>query len=122
MTLSAILVAEDDPAMRRWLVAVLAPLGCSIYEVSDGRGVRSMLVQKEIDLVISDVRMPRQDGLEALTEVRGAGVRTPFLLITGFGDDEVRSSAAALGADVLDKPFGAAELLAHVRRLCGVIA
>src|SRR5688572_25463303 len=115
---AAILVAEDDPAMRRWLVTVLAPLGCRIYEVSDGWEVWSMLEENEIDLVISDVRMPVQSGLEALTVARVAGVQVPFLLITGFGGEDVRASAAGLGAEVLDKPFSAADLLARIRRIC----
>jgi CheY-like chemotaxis protein len=118
MPLSSILVAEDDAAMRRWLVTVLAPLGCRIFEVSDGWEVWSMLEENDIDLVISDIRMPVQNGLEALTVARIAGIQVPFLLITGFGGDDVRDSAGELGAEVLSKPFSAADLLAHVRRLC----
>jgi len=113
-----ILVAEDDPAMRRWLVMVLAPLAGRIHSVSDGWQVWSVLMEEDIDLVISDVRMPMQSGLEALTVVRVAGIKVPFLLITAFGGDDVRASAAELGAEVLDKPFAAADLLAHVRRIC----
>jgi DNA-binding response OmpR family regulator len=120
LTAPQILVAEDDPAMRRWLVTVLASLGGRIHAVSDGRQVRPLLMEEDIDLVISDVRMPILDGIEALTSVRLSGVNVPFLLITAFGGDDVRSSAAALGAEVLDKPFAAAELLRCVRRLCGL--
>jgi DNA-binding response OmpR family regulator len=117
-----ILVAEDDPAMRRWLVMVLTPLAGRIHAVSDGWQVWSVVMEEDIDLVISDVRMPMQGGLGALTVVRLAGIKVPFLLITGFGGDDVRASAAQFGAEVLDKPFAAADLLARVRRLCGLPA
>jgi DNA-binding response OmpR family regulator len=120
LTAPRILVAEDDPAMRRWLVMVLAAIGGRIHAVADGWQVWSVLMEEEIDLVISDVRMPQQDGLEALTVVRVAGLKVPFLLITAFGGDDVRSSAQSLGAEVLDKPFAASELLTRVRRLCGL--
>jgi two-component system, OmpR family, response regulator len=113
-----ILVAEDDPAMRRWLVLVLTPLGGRIHAVSDGWQVWTALIEEEIDLVISDIRMPVKNGLDTLNVVRVAGIRVPFLLITGFGSDDVRAAAAALGAEVLDKPFAAADLLACVRRMC----
>ncbi len=118
MPAPTILVAEDDPAMRRWLVLILNSLGGRIHVVPDGWQMWSVLMEEDIDLVISDVRMPMQSGLEALAVVRVAGINVPFLLITAFGGDDVRASASELGAEVLDKPFAAADLLAHVRRLC----
>jgi len=118
----SILVAEDDPAMRRWLVTVLTPVAGRIHAVTDGWQVWNALIEEDIDLVISDIQMPIKNGLDMLNVVRVTGIRVPFLLITGFGSDEVRVSAAALGAEVLDKPFAAAELLGHVRRICGLLA
>ncbi len=117
-----ILVAEDDPAMRRWLVTVLTPLGGRIHAVSDGWQVWTALMEEDIDLVISDIRMPMKGGLETLNVVRIAGIKVPFLLITAFGGEDVRTAAAGLGAEVLDKPFAATDLLARVRRLCGLPA
>lgn len=116
----SILVADDDPAMRRWLVIVLTAMGGQIRAVSDGWQVSSVVMQEEIDIVVSDDRMPMQNGLEALTNIRDAGVQVPFLLITAFGGNDVRAAAAKLGAEVLDKPFAATELLYRVRRMCGL--
>ena len=104
--------------MRSWLVTVLKPLGGQIRAVADGTQVQEVLMEGAFDLVISDVRMPARNGLESLTIARVAGLEVPFLLITGFGGDDVRASAERLGAEVLDKPFAATELLAHVRRMC----
>ena len=112
------LVAEDDPAMLRWLVLVLTALGGHIHAVSDGWKARSALMHQQVDLVISDLRMPVASGFETLAVLRMVGNRVPFLLITAFGDDEVREAAAGLAAEVLAKPFGAVELLARVERMC----
>ncbi|MEO7731370.1 MAG: response regulator, partial [Kofleriaceae bacterium] len=68
----------------------------------------------QVDLVISDVRMPMPGGLDALAMARTAGVTTPFMLITAFADDEVRAAAHALHATVLDKPFFASDLQVHI--------
>lgn len=116
----SILVADDDPAMRRWLVMVLTSLGGRIHAVSDGWQVRTVLKEEEIDIVVSDDRMPTQSGLQALTDIRLAGSAVPFLLITAFGGDDVREAAGKLGAEVLDKPFAATELVRRVRRMCGL--
>ncbi len=105
--------------MRSWLVAVLAPVTTRIRQAANGIEVWAALDVGQADLVICDVRMPRQSGLAVLTGVRLGGNRIPFLLITGFGGEEVRASAAALGAEVLDKPFTAEELLARVQAMVG---
>jgi DNA-binding response OmpR family regulator len=55
-----------------------------------------------------------------LTDIRLAGSAVPFLLITAFGGDDVREAAGKLGAEVLDKPFAATELVRRVRRMCGL--
>ncbi len=108
--------------MRRWLVTVLTPLAGRIHAVGDGWQVWTALMEEDIDLVISDIRMPMKGGLETLNVVRVAGITVPFLLITAFGGEDVRAAAAGLGAEVLDKPFAASDLLARVRRLCGLVA
>lgn len=106
--------------MRQWLVMILTRLGGRIHAVSDGCLVWPTLMEEDVDLVVSDVRMPMQSGLEALNVTRISGLRVPFLLITAFGGDDVRTSAAELGAEVLDKPFDAVDLLTRVRQMCGI--
>ena len=103
--------------MRAWLVRVLAPMAARIRQAANGTEVWAALDGGEVDLVVCDVRMPRQSGLAVLTGIRLAGNRVPFLLITGFGGEEIRGAAAALGADVLDKPFTASDLLARVEAM-----
>ena len=113
-----LLVAEDDPAMLRWLILVLTSLGGRIHAVTDGWKARSVLTHEHVNLVVSDLRMPVASGFETLAVLRTVGNRVPFLLITAFADDDLRESAAELAAEVLAKPFGAVELLARVERMC----
>lgn len=107
--------------MRRWLHLVLGRHDILVHEAVTGTELLLLLTSlRQVDLVISDVRMPLLDGLEALAMVRAAGIDTPFLLITAFGDAGTRRSAELLDAAVLDKPFSANELLASVGSLASL--
>ena len=106
-----ILLADDDPAMRAWLRAVLGGEGLELREAATGCEALELLADDpSVDLIISDVRMPAPSGLQVLATARAAGVEAPFLLITAFGEDDLRQAARALDARVLDKPFTANEL------------
>lgn len=106
-----ILVAEDDPEMRRVILDALTEDGHDVYTVGDGAGLLIELARSDrfhyqtVDLVIADVRMPLCTGLQALETIRGVRARVPFLLMTAFGDEEVHARAKKLGATLLDKPF-----------------
>jgi DNA-binding response OmpR family regulator len=115
MTTLRVIVADDDPAMRGWLVAVLRRKGATIISAASGWELLSLLADEHAcDLVISDVRMPLPGGLHALAMARAAGVSTPFLLITAFADDQIRGAAKSLHADLLDKPFHLRQLEARI--------
>jgi CheY-like chemotaxis protein len=108
-----IMLAEDDVEMRTLLVDSLVRGG---YEVIAARNGLQMLkeIRKQlclgdpmpVDLIVSDERMPGMRGLDILSVLRGAAVPTPFILITGFGDEGTHERALRMGASaVLDKPF-----------------
>jgi CheY-like chemotaxis protein len=108
-----ILVAEDDDAMRAMLVRTLTRAGYVVVEVEDGfelgdyvammRGQGGTLAPP--DLIVSDVRMPGRNGLEALQRLRAQGVSCPVLLMSAFADDATHAEALRLGARrLLDKP------------------
>jgi CheY-like chemotaxis protein len=117
-----ILVAEDDVAMRRLIAAALRAAGYPVVEASDGSEVldriESTIWADRHDLfglIVSDMAMPALTGLDVLAALRCTEVRTPFILITAFGDDDVRAEAMALGATaVLDKPLDLEALQAAV--------
>lgn len=102
-----IVLAEDDREMRWMLAGVLRRDGHEVIEASDGLELVAALTSVAgIDLVVSDLRMPGVDGLEALRRLRLAGVETPMLLMTAFPDQHLYEEAVRNGAvGVLDKPF-----------------
>jgi DNA-binding response OmpR family regulator len=111
-----ILVAEDDTEMRRLVSDALRKDGYHVTEASDGG---RLLVQvtslyprpdAELDLLISDIRMPVVSGLAILESLRRAHWKVPVILMTAFGDDETRAQAVALGAILFDKPFAIDDL------------
>ncbi|MFF5029828.1 SpoIIE family protein phosphatase [Streptomyces collinus] len=113
-----VLVADDNADMREYLTRLLTGAG---YEVTAARdGVEALdFARREIpDLVVSDVMMPRLDGLALLSRLRG-DTRTasvPVLLLSARAGQEASIEGLQAGADdYLVKPFAAAELLARVR-------
>lgn len=120
-----ILVAEDDREMRRVVVDALRGEGHEVYDVGDGGALLIELARNDrfhwqtVDLVVSDVRMPLCSGLQALETLRAANARTPFLLLTAFGDADMHARADQLGAALLDKPFSVTRLRTTV---AGILA
>lgn len=121
-----VLVAEDDPDMRRLVAAVLRGAGHRVVEATDGMQILDRIESTIwsarphlFDVIVTDVHMPGLSGLDVLAALRCTRWTTPVILITAFGDEETRSEARALGAiDILDKPFNPDNLkIAVVRAL-----
>jgi CheY-like chemotaxis protein len=110
------LIADDDREMRRVLRDMLRRTGAEIREAASGKDVLSHLAGEDaFDLVITDLRMPEPSGLEVVLMARTAGHAIPFILITAFGDDSVRSALKEVpNAFLLDKPFAPPALLSCV--------
>jgi CheY-like chemotaxis protein len=108
-----ILIADDDREMRRVLRDMLRSTGAEIEEASNGKDLLGCLSNGErFDLVITDLRMPAPTGLQVMRMARTAGNEIPFILITAFGDDEVRTALTEVpNAFMLDKPFAPPALL-----------
>ncbi|WP_416903689.1 SpoIIE family protein phosphatase [Micromonospora echinospora] len=113
-----VLVADDNADMREYLTRLLRSAGHRVEAVSDGRAALEAARTANPDLVVSDVMMPRLDGLQLVAALRAdprtAG--TPVLLLSARAGQEASIEGLEAGADdYLVKPFSAAELLARVR-------
>ncbi len=115
MPASAILVVEDDAAIRRGLVDALRYAGHIVHEAADGEAGLAAALKLDVDLVLLDLLLPRKDGFEVLAELRRARAAVPVIVLTARGAEEDRVRGLRGGADdYVVKPFSARELLARV--------
>jgi len=110
-----VLVVEDDPAIRRGVMAALAFAGYEVLEAGDGPRGLALAEAAEVDLVLLDVVLPGTDGLEILRRVRESRPTRPVILLTARAAEDDRVGGLAAGADdYVVKPFSVRELLARV--------
>jgi two-component system response regulator MprA len=113
-----ILVVDDEPALRASLERALRLDGSAVELAGDGEQALSALSERPYDAVVLDVAMPRVDGLEVCRRLRGAGDRTPVLMLTARDAVDDRVAGLDAGADdYLVKPFALRELKARLRAL-----
>ena len=120
-----ILVAEDDKEMRILLAGALTKAGYEVTECPNGFNLLNHLgsyllsdKHENVDLIISDIRMPGVTGLEVLQGLQKARRFPPVILITAFGDETVHDQAEQYGvAAMFDKPFDFDDLLTKVREI-----
>jgi DNA-binding response OmpR family regulator len=102
-----VIVAEDDREMRRLVAATLIRDGYVVEEAPDGPKLLILVIEADppVDIVVSDHRMPVSSGLQVLAALRDAGWSLPFVLLSAFGDEDMRTEATKLDAIFLAKPF-----------------
>jgi two-component system, OmpR family, response regulator len=110
-----VLVVDDDPAMRDVIGSYLEGEGFQVSAVADGKAMTRILAEKPVDLIILDLRLSGEDGLELMRGRDAAEV--PVIVITGHRRDEAdRVIGLELGADdYVTKPFSLRELAARIR-------
>ena len=111
-----ILVVEDDVAMREMLVRYLGAQDLDVSVARSGAEMDAQFAKAEPDLVVLDLRLDRENGLDLLRRLR-AHSEVPVIIMTGHQREEIdRVVGLELGADdYLTKPFGLRELLARIR-------
>lgn len=110
-----LLIVEDDSEMRELLRKVLEKEGYRVSVAEDGRVAMTFLSQSPCDLVVTDMLMPEDDGLELLQVVHRTRPTLPVIIITAFGDWGTYSRALDLGAAAfISKPLKLAELIGAI--------
>jgi two-component system, OmpR family, response regulator len=111
-----VLVVEDDPALQRMILNYFGENNIRTLVACDRQEMVGQLGSTEVDLVILDLRLGQEDGLDLLREIRSSS-DVPVIIITGHRRDDIdRVVGLELGADdYLTKPFNLRELLARVR-------
>lgn len=101
-----ILIVDDNPHMSNLLSDILDFFDYKGVGARDGEEALKTLGGKSFDMVITDLRMPRMDGMNLLRALKEKFPQLPVVVITGFGTDSSRSDAFAAHADgFLAKPF-----------------
>ena len=112
-----VLVADDEPNLRRVLGALLNRDGYDVHLAENGEQALGLLREHHVDLVITDLRMPKLDGMALLREVARLDPGLPVIMLTAHGTVDNAVEALKLGAfDYLTKPFDQAEVRAVVQK------
>lgn len=115
--MARILVAEDDPSVRAFVVSALTLKGHEVVAEDDG-GLAAETIDAEagrFDLLLSDIKMPVMDGIALALHVGAQYPDVTIVLMTGFADQRERAHGLdALIYDVIAKPFTLVDLIAKV--------
>jgi len=114
-TTNKILVVDDDHRLRELLERYLQEQGFTVKVVIDGKAMDKALEREFFNLIVLDLMLPGEDGLQICTRLRGQGNNIPILMLTAKGDEVDRIVGLEIGADdYLPKPFNPRELVARI--------
>ena len=113
-----VLLAEDEPQLCEQIKKLLAAEGRVVDVASNGTDALHLGATEPYDMIILDIGLPERDGISVLREWRGAGVKTPVLILTARDGWSERVDGLDAGADdYMTKPFHMPELAARVRAI-----
>jgi CheY-like chemotaxis protein len=118
--MAKILVIDDDALVRAVLTSILEQVGHTVLTAEDGLRGMAMFHEERPDLVITDLVMPEQQGIQTLAKIRGEDPNAKVIVMSGsgrIGDTDFVAEAQALDAnDIVAKPFDPEDLLRSVSR------
>ena len=114
-----VLISEDEEILLTALEFRLSKHGFDVCVTKDGEAAIAMFDEKDPDIVILDLEMPKKGGMEVMSHIRKKRKsQTPIIIITAFEDDDIVMKACDAGADdFIMKPFKPKELILRVKRL-----
>jgi two-component system, OmpR family, phosphate regulon response regulator OmpR len=118
-----ILVVDDDIRLRDLLRRYLTEQGFNVVTVENAQAMNKLWIRERYDLLVLDLMLPGEDGLSICRRLRGAGDRTPIIMLTAKGEDVDRIVGLEMGADdYIPKPFNPRELVARITAVLRRIA
>jgi two-component system, chemotaxis family, chemotaxis protein CheY len=118
--MAKILVIDDDVIVRETIVQILEDGGHQVVSAEDGKRGMAAFRSESPDLIITDIIMPEQEGIQTITEIRGVQPNAKIIAISGggrIGNTDFLKIARHLGAfDAIAKPFDPDDLLSRVGR------
>lgn len=117
---TSVLTVDDSASMRALLRAALTAEGFAVAQAEDGQEALEWLCDNEVDVVITDINMPRLDGFGLIEQLRASALHAdrPILVLTTESSDDKKARARNAGATGwIVKPFDAAKLTTALRRV-----
>jgi two-component system, cell cycle sensor histidine kinase and response regulator CckA len=113
-----VLVVDDEPAVRRFATRILLEHGYVVHEAGDGAEALAFVTARgaAVAVVVSDIVMPRLNGVELLQALAISHPGLPIILMTGYGTSALAERGIAAPCAVLGKPFLPERLVEEVRR------
>jgi DNA-binding NtrC family response regulator len=116
-----ILIVDDEERMRHLLSIMLSRKGYHVDQAGDGVEALEMIGAKPFDMIITDIKMPRMDGIDLLKKIMAMDIPSPVVFITAYATVESAVEAMRQGAvDYIIKPFEEARILLTVERTLGL--
>lgn len=114
-----VLVVDDSAELAQVIADFLGMFGYEVRTARNGLDALEVMDDRGMDLVVTDIHMPRMDGLKLMTEIKSRFPGTPVVLITGFSVGEARQIAFERGADAfVAKPFHLKDLKDVIDSVC----
>ncbi|MBC7466730.1 MAG: response regulator [Bdellovibrio sp.] len=121
LTKYKILVVDDDDDLREIMFSIFKAQGFTVFEADNGKKAYEIVTSENIDMLISDIRMPGGDGLTLLEKVKSYNPTIPIVIfVTGFSDVSVSECIKKGAKNVFSKPFNQKELVSYVKESLGI--
>lgn len=113
-----ILVVDDEEMIRNLMTGFLKKMGYSYQTASDGIGALDVLKANQVDAVVTDVRMPKMDGIDLTMAISKQYPSIPVMIATAFGEEYSIGTAISVGArEFIQKPFSYFEFVIRLRKM-----